>query len=174
MRTDLASLGGEVSVDLRNGSLPAVEPGAGRAIGLFSVSILPRRLGLDFSDVVGSGLRFDTLVGDWSIDNGIMQTQQFQIGGPALDLTLQGTNDLVRRVYDQQVVIIPRFSSTFALIGGLAGGPAAAALLFLTQGLIEPGVARLTRIEYTIQGPWAAPEFELLDTEEGLETNDPD
>lgn len=172
MRTDLASLGGEVSVDLRNGSLPAVEPGAGRAIGLFSVSILPRRLGLDFSDVVGSGLRFDTLAGDWSIDNGVMQTQNFQIGGPALDITLEGTNDLVRRVYDQQVVIIPRFSSTFALIGGLAGGPAAAALLFLTQGLIEPGVARLTRIEYTIQGPWAAPEFELLDTEESLQTDE--
>lgn len=173
-RTELASLSGEMLVDLRNGSLPAVEPGPGRAIGLFSVSILPRRLGLDFSDVVGSGLRFDTLVGDWSINNGIMQTQQFQIGGPALDLTLQGTNDLVRRLYDQQVVIIPRFSSTFALIGGLAGGPAAAALLFLTQGLIEPSVARLTRIEYTIQGPWIAPEFELLDTEEGLETNDQD
>lgn len=171
---DLPSLAGDMAVDLRDGSLPAIEPGAGRAIGLFSVSVLPRRLGLDFSDVVGAGLRFDTLRGRWSLHDGVMRTEQFDLGGPALDLTLAGTNDLVRREYDQQVVVTPRVSSTLALLGGLAGGPAAAALLFLTQGMIEPGIARLTRIEYTIQGPWAAPEFDLINTEGVTESDEQD
>ena len=166
---DVPSLAGQISVNLSDGSLPAVEPGAGRAIGLFSLSVLPRRLGLDFSDVVGAGLRFDQLTGAWEIDRGVMTTEQFQLGGPSLDLTLTGTNDLVKREYDQQVVVIPRVSSTFALLGGLAGGPAAAALLFLTQGMLEPGISRLTRIEYAIQGPWTEPEFDLLDSEGVME-----
>lgn len=167
---DLPSLAGQLSLDLADGSLPAVEPGPGRAIGLFSLSVLPRRLGLDFDDVVGAGLRFDQLAGNWQIDQGILSTEQFQLGGPSLDLTLTGTNNLVRREFDQQVVVVPRVSSTFALLGGFAGGPAAAALLFLTQGMLEPGISRLTRIEYAIQGPWAEPEFDLLDSDGVMES----
>ncbi len=158
----LPSLGGELRVDLRNGSLPAVEPGAGRALGLFSLSVLPRRLGLDFSDVVGEGLVFDALQGSWQTQAGRMRTDDLRLRGPSLDLALRGETDLVRQRYDQRVTVTPHISSALTFLGGLAGGPAAAVMLFLTRDMIEPGVERLTEFQYRIVGPWDDPQFELL------------
>ncbi len=158
----MTTLRGELQVDLRNGALPAVEPGAGRALGLFSLSVLPRRLGLDFSDVVGEGLQFDSLQGSWQVQAGRMQTDDLHLQGPSMDLNLSGVTDLVRRRYDQRVRVTPHVSSALTFLGGLAGGPAAAVMLFLTRGMIEPGVERLTAFEYRIFGPWEDPQFELL------------
>ena len=158
----LATLAGDLSIDLRNGSLPAVEPGAGRALGLFSLSVLPRRLGLDFSDVVGEGLSFDQLQGTWQVEAGRMRTDDLALTGPSMDLSLRGETDLVRRRYDQRVTVTPQLSSALAFLGGLAGGPAAAALLFVTRGMLESGVERLTDFTYHIGGTWEEPEFDLI------------
>ena len=159
----LPTLAGELGIDLRKGGLPAVEPGAGRALGLFSLSVLPRRLGLDFSDVVGEGLRFDQMEGTWRIRAGQMQTDGLTVTGPSLNLMLRGRTDLVRQRYDQTVTVTPRLGSALTFLGGLAGGPAAAVMLFFTRGMIEPGVERLTEFTYRIEGPWADPRFELID-----------
>ncbi|PZA00048.1 TIGR02099 family protein [Gammaproteobacteria bacterium 2W06] len=158
----LPTLTGDLSIDLRNGSLPAVEPGAGRALGLFSLSVLPRRLGLDFSDVVGEGLSFDQLQGTWQVEAGRMRTDDLSLTGPSMDLSLRGETDLVRRRYDQRVTVTPQLSSALAFLGGLAGGPAAAALLFVTRGMLESGVERLTDFTYHIGGTWDEPEFDLI------------
>lgn len=157
-----SSLAGDLQIDLRNGSLPAVEPGAGRALGLFSLSVLPRRLGLDFSDVLGEGLSFDQLQGTWQVDAGRMRTNDLSLTGPSMDLSVRGETDMVRRRYDQTVTVTPKLSSALAFLGGLAGGPAAAALLFVTRGMLESGVERLTDFTYHIGGTWAEPEFDLI------------
>ncbi|RZU97828.1 YhdP family protein [Spiribacter vilamensis] len=158
----IPSLAGNLQIDLRNGSLPAVDPGAGRALGLFSLSVLPRRLGLDFSDVVGEGLSYDRLQGTWQVDAGRMYTDDLSLTGPSMDLSVRGETDLVRRRYDQRVTVTPQLSSALAFIGGLAGGPAAAALLFVTRGMLESGVEQLTDFTYHIGGTWEAPEFDLV------------
>jgi uncharacterized protein (TIGR02099 family) len=157
-----SSLDGEVNIDLRKGALLAIEPGPGRALGLFSLSVLPRRIGLDFSDVVGEGLTFDSLKGSWAVADGIMQTDNLTLTGPSLNLDVVGETDLVRRRYDQAVTVTPRLSSALTFLGGLAGGPVAAVVLFFSRDVIEPGVERLTELEYRIVGPWADPRFELL------------
>ena len=159
---ELSSLAGEVTIDFRKGAVLAIEPGPGRALGLFSLSVLPRRIGLDFSDVVGEGLSFDSLSGSWAIDAGVMNTDGLVLKGPSLNLNLVGETDLVRRRYDQAVTVQPQVSSTLSFLGGLAGGPVAAVVLFFSRDLIEPGVERLTKLEYRIVGPWADPRFELL------------
>jgi len=158
----LPTLAGDLEVDLRKGALPAIEPGAGRALGLFSLSVLPRRLGLDFSDVVGEGLRFDRLEGSWQARAGQLQTDDLTVAGPSLNLELTGTTDLVDRQYDQEVTVQPQVSSALSFLGGVAGGPAAAVALFLTRGMIEPEVDQLTEIQYRIAGSWDDPQLELL------------
>jgi uncharacterized protein YhdP len=168
----LPTLAGDLQIDLRNGNLPAVEPGAGRALGLFSLSVLPRRLGLDFSDVVGEGLSFDQLEGAWQITNGRMRTDDLMLTGPSMNIAVRGETDLVRRRYDQTATVTPQLSSALAFLGGMAGGPAAAALLFVTRGMLESGVERLADFTYHIGGRWADPRFELITPD--LEGNDDD
>ena len=162
LRPSLPTLAGDLQIDLRNGGLPAIEPGAGRALGLFSLSVLPRRLGLDFSDVVGERLRFDQLQGTWTVRTGRLHTSDLALSGPSLNLWLTGSTDLVRERYDQEVTVRPRISSALSFLGGLAGGPAAAIMLFLTRDMIEPEVDRLSEIRYRIEGPWEDPRFELI------------
>lgn len=151
------SLGGEARLDLREGALPAVEPGAGRAVGLFSLSLLPRRLSLDFSDVVDTGLAFDRLEGRFGIADGVMTTERLHLDGPTASLRLHGSTDLAERRYDQWATVTPQLSATLPLIGGLAGGPVAAVVLLLGQDVIESGVDRLTRLTYRITGSWDNP-----------------
>jgi uncharacterized protein YhdP len=117
---------------------------------------------LDFSDVVGEGLTFDSLKGSWAVADGIMQTDDLALTGPSLNLDVVGETNLVRRRYDQVVTVTPRLSSALSFFGGLAGGPVAAVVLYFSRDVIEPGVERLTEVEYRIVGPWADPRFELL------------
>ncbi|MFX5393235.1 AsmA-like C-terminal region-containing protein, partial [Acinetobacter baumannii] len=46
----LAGLEGRLTLEVRDGRLLEVEPGAGRVLGLLSLAQLPRRLMLDFRD----------------------------------------------------------------------------------------------------------------------------
>ncbi|PWG64098.1 YhdP family protein [Sediminicurvatus halobius] len=157
LQPDLTTLAGEARFDLRDGSLPAVEPGAGRAVGLFSLSLLPRRLALDFSDLVDTGLVFDRLQGRFRIADGVMTTERLRLEGPTANLRLGGTIDLVQRTYDQWASVTPQLSATLPLLGGLAGGPAAAVLLLLGQEMLEPGLDRLAQLNYRITGSWENP-----------------
>ena len=157
-----STLEGHLDVDLRDGSLPAIEPGAGRALGLFSLSVLPRRLTLDFSDVVGEGFRFDALKGSWVGSQGQFFTDDLALRGPSLNVDLTGTTDTVEETHDQRVTVTPRVGPALGALGGLAGGPTAAVMLFLTRDVLGAGVDRASEIRYRIHGPWVDPNFEVI------------
>ena len=156
---DVHSLGGTASVTFSNGSLPAVQPGAGRLVGLLSLSLLPRRLGLDFSDVTDKGLTFDRIHGRFQLENGVARPDVFKLEGPVADIDISGPIDLAARRYDQTITVIPKVSSTLPLIGALAGGPQAAIILLLTQKLFQQGVDRMTQFRYRLDGTWADPKL---------------
>ena len=62
----LDHIGGDLALRAEKGSLVDVEPGgAGRVVGLLSISALPRRLALDFRDVFNRGLVFDDITADF-------------------------------------------------------------------------------------------------------------
>src|SRR5690606_20256256 len=52
---DIGTLQGSLQTVVKDGRLAEVEPGAGRVLGLLSVTELPRRLMLDFRDIFSSG-----------------------------------------------------------------------------------------------------------------------
>ena len=55
-------------------------------LGVVSIAALPRRLSLDFSDVFDDGLAFDTLKGDFTIDDGNAYTCNLGLEGSVADL----------------------------------------------------------------------------------------
>lgn len=160
LRPDVASLDGRLDLTLRDGSLPTLEPGAGRVFGLLSLSLLPRRLMLDFAPITGEGLPFDRIRAAFTIEDGLARPDPCYLAGPMARINVRGSVDLVKRVYDQRITVTPRVSSTLPLVGGLAAGPPAALLLLLGQDIVADGVAPLTRLEYRLTGPWADPLLE--------------
>lgn len=155
-------LGGSLAIEVGNGRILDVEPGAGRIFGLLSLRELPRRLALDFRDFFAQGLSFDRIVGRFELTEGNAWTQDLKISSPSADILVVGRTGLASRDYDQQVIVQPRMGNVLPLVGALAGGPAGAAVGFVAQGVLAPGIEGVNRIDYSIDGSWDQPRVERL------------
>jgi uncharacterized protein (TIGR02099 family) len=163
----LANMNGQLRVDVAKGRIPEVQPGVGRLFGLVSLSELPRRLSLDFGDVLGKGLSFDSIKGDFQLADGNASTNNLQILGPAADITITGRTGLRARDYDQQVLVVPHLGNSLPVVGALAGGPVGAAAGFAVQGLLGRGLNKASGKRYTVKGGWDKPVFTPVDKKEG-------
>src|SRR5690606_281857 len=88
-----ARLDGELEIDVRDGTLIEVEPGAGRVLGLLSLAELPRRLSLDFGDFFQKGFAFNRLDGNIRFEEGRARSENLAIEGPAAEINIRGAAD---------------------------------------------------------------------------------
>lgn len=149
---------GTVHVEIENGQLRAVEPGAGRVLGLVNFYALPRRLTLNFRDVVSKGLGFDKITGDFELRDGSATTQNLQVAGPSVRMDVKGRIGLAARDYDQLVTVYPDVSGGVTLGAVLLGGPIAGALTFLAQELFNKPLNQVTQLSYRVTGSWDNPQ----------------
>lgn len=156
---DLAALNGTLSVRLDDGMITSIEPGAGRLLGLLNLYALPRRLMLDFSDVLGEGLAFDTIHGDFKIISGDAFTDNLTIETPAVTIHIVGRVGLATRTYDQTVTLVPQFGSSLTLAGAVLGGPVIGAAIFALQQVLETPIENASSITYQVQGSWGDPKI---------------
>ncbi|MEZ5565561.1 MAG: DUF3971 domain-containing protein [Gammaproteobacteria bacterium] len=152
----LSYAGGRVSIDLDRGQFLPVDPGGGRLVGLLSIATLPRRLGLDFSDVVDKGLAFDQVKGEFRLDAGNAFTCNLGLEGPATDIGIVGRVDLRDRSYDQVAVVRPHVSDVLA-VGGFVGGPVLGGAVLLISQLFRKPLSSLGESYYRIAGSWDHP-----------------
>ncbi len=154
---------GTISVHAETGQLVAVQPGAGRVLGLFSVAALPRRLALDFSDLTEKGLAFDSVKGDFELRDGNAFTSNLLLRGPAAEIGIAGRTGLSARDYDQTAVVTGNLGASLPVAGALAGGPAVGAALLLFSQVFKEPLKGITRGYYRITGPWDNPTVERVD-----------
>ncbi len=157
---------GTISVNAETGQLVAVQPGAGRVLGLFSVAALPRRLALDFKDLTEKGLAFDKVQGDFELRDGNAFTTNLLLRGPAAEIGIAGRTGLATRDYDQTAVVTGNLGASLPVAGALAGGPAVGAALLLFSQVFKEPLKGITRGYYRITGPWDNPTVERVDASE--------
>ena len=150
-------MNGTLRLALEDGRLRDVEPGAGRMLGLLSVTQLPRRLSLDFRDVTDQGLAFDSVAGDFEVRAGNAHTQNLLLKGPAVDIGIVGRTGLSAQDYDQTVVVSGNTGGPLAVAGALAAGPVVGAGVLVLSQLFKEQLQGLTRVYYHVGGPWSAP-----------------
>jgi uncharacterized protein (TIGR02099 family) len=153
---------GEVSLSIDDGSVYAIEPGAGRVVGLMSIAALPRRLALDFRDVFQKGLRFDKVRGSFLLIDGNAFTNNLKLEGPVAEIGIVGRTGLKDRDYRQQAVVSAETGKMLPAVGGILAGPGVgAALLLFTQIFKEP-LKGMGRASYCVSGSWEEPSVERL------------
>jgi uncharacterized protein (TIGR02099 family) len=152
-----SSLNGGITVSIRDGRLSEVEPGAGRVVGLMSLSALPRRLALDFRDVFGRGFGFDRIDGDFLLIDGNAYTDNLRLRGATADIALVGRTGLVTRDYEQQAVVTADVGMALPAVGGLLAGPGVAAAILLFQEVFRQPMRGIGQAAYCLSGPWEAP-----------------
>ncbi len=149
---------GTVHLEFDNGQLRAVEPGAGRVLGLVNIFALPRRLTLNFRDVVGSGLAFDKITGDFELRDGSAHTQNLRVAGPSVRMDVKGRTGLAARDYDQEVTVYPDVSGGVTLGAVLLGGPVAGVLALIAQEIMNKPLSQVTQLSYRVTGSWDNPQ----------------
>ncbi len=162
----IGRLSGRIEISAKNGNLTAVEPGAGRVFGLMSLAHLGRRLALDFDDLTGEGLSFDTLKGTFRLSDGIATTDNLTLRGSAAEIGLAGQTNLRDRTYDQTAVVTGRLGASLGVAGALAGGPAVGAALLLFSQIFKEPLKGVTRGYYRITGNWDDPQIRRMDARE--------
>ena len=159
-------LNGNIKVDVQGGQLLNVQPGAGRVFGLLSITTLPRRLSLDFSDLTDKGFAFDSIHGDFSLENGDAYTQNLLLKGPAAEIGMVGRTGLARHDYDQTVVVTGSFGPSLPAAGLIAGGPAIGAAMLVFSQIFKEPLKGLARGYYRITGSWESPIVQRVEASE--------
>lgn len=159
----LAQASGKVGLSADRGRLRTVEPGAGRVLGLVNFYALPRRLALNFSDVVGEGLAFDSINGGFTLGEGFARTDDLEIDAPSVRIEVRGSIGLAQRNYDQRVNVYPDMSGGVTLGAALLGGPAVGVIALLAQELLDKPLDQATQLSYHVGGSWDNPQVTKIE-----------
>jgi len=164
----LATLRGQIALTIGQGKILELEPGVARAFGLLNFGALQRRLRLDFSDLFGKGMAFDSISGNFRLIDGNAYTSDLAISGPSGDILITGRTGLVDQDLYQEVAVTPRLDATLPVAGALAGGPLAGVAVLLAQTVMKDKVDKFNRIRYSVTGSWDDPKVEQLSGGGGL------
>ena len=159
----LERLNGEMDLSIIQGNILTADPGAGRMLGLLSLTELPRRLAMDFRDVFEEGFHFDEASGTMQLENGTSHTEDLLLKSTAAEIAITGSTDLAAKTFDYEFAVRPGVSKTLPVIGAIAGGPVGAAAGLALQALLRDALGDATEAKYTIRGPWTDPLVEPVE-----------
>lgn len=155
-------LDGKVQLELENGHLEEVEPGAGRMLGLVSFVALPRRLSLDFRDVFNKGFGYDKIEGSFNVVDGVASTCDMSLEGPAAVVGMVGQVDLVNKQYEQGAVASAQVGNTLPIVGAVVGGPPGAAAMLIFSQIFKKPLQEVGQVYYAISGAWDDPDIDSV------------
>ena len=157
------TLNGNIAMRVKDGSVDLEGAAAMRAVGALNVNSIFRRLRLDFTDVVNSGMAFDTLKGKADIVDGVMTlTEPVTLEGPGGKLLIAGMTDLNTGELDMKLAVTFPITGTLPLVAVLAGfAPPVAASIYVTERLVGDELERFTSASYSIKGTVSQPDVQL-------------
>lgn len=155
---NLAALRGDVGLSMSDGRITEINPGAGRLVGLFGLRMLPRRIFLDFGDMFGDGLAFESIDGKFRLaGDGSASVERMHIDSSIAQVDMFGSVNYIKRSYDAQVWVTPRIGATLPVIGLLFGGGVGGALGIMADWVVGGSVDKAVAIVYRVSGPWNNP-----------------
>jgi uncharacterized protein YhdP len=162
----LDALVGKLKLAARDGQLIALDPGAGRVLGLLSLAQLPRRLSLDFHDFFSKGFAFSKIDGDIHLGGGQARSDNLVIDGPAAEIRIRGVANLSAQQYDQTIEVLPKAGNLLTVAGAIAGGPIGAAIGAAANAMLKKPLGRIGAKTYRVTGPWKEPKVEVISREQ--------
>ncbi|MEE4186484.1 MAG: YhdP family protein [Gammaproteobacteria bacterium] len=151
---------GTVDFAITDGEVKEIDPGTGRILGLLSVTSLPRRLALDFSDMTDDGLVFDTLKGSFRLDFGDAWTCNLSLEGEVADMAIVGRTGIRREDYDQVAVVRPHVSNLIPVSAAFLGGPTVGIATLLVAQIFKKPLSGIGESYYTVRGSWSSPDIQ--------------
>ena len=168
---DWKLVSGKMKIDIEDGQFADIEPGAGRLLGMFSLSALPKRFFLDFSDTFTKGYEFNEFTSSANFSQGNLYTNKTKLTGHAADVYFRGRIGLSNKDYDQVMSVVPRISSGVSGWIAVAQGAVIGLTAYIAQKML--GVDEAAKNQYHITGNWSDPVIKKMgDTIEENNEND--
>ena len=156
------NLNGDIQINIEDGSVIKVDAGAGRLLGFFSLSALPRKLFGDFKDSFNEGFNFNTAHGDVRIEDGDAYSDDFEISSSVATITVSGRTGLADQDFDNLVEVVPDVGSSVAGLTALLINLPAGIGLWLMDKLTGEQFDEASSKSYEVTGTWDDPQFEEL------------
>ena len=166
----LSTMEGSLGIAVRDGQLLEIEPGAGRVLGLLSLTQLPRRMMLDFRDFFSKGFAFNRIDGNVRFGAGTARSDDLVIDGPAAQINISGNTDLRAQRFDQTIEVLPKSGNVLTVVGAVAGGPLGAAIGAAANAVLKKPLGALGAKTYRVTGPWKDPKVEVIGREQSRAT----
>ena len=133
-----------------------------RVFGILNAETILRRLKLDFSDLYKSGLSYDQLTLDASIDSGLLTLDKpLVIEGPSSDYEIDGSTDLAKRQLDMEMRVELPISQNVPLAALMLGAPQIGGAVWLVDKILGEPLADITTARYKVSGSWDDPKLDL-------------
>ena len=151
------TLNGSLKLDTGKGQFLKMDPGAGKLLSVLSLQDLPRHIALGFTDVFSEGFQFDSINGNATIKDGVIDSQDFRIYGSSAKVTLKGDVDLNNETQNLQVRILPTLGDSVSMIGAFAISPVVGIGSLIVNKVLGNPLDKLASFEYNVTGSWRDP-----------------
>ena len=159
------NINGDFAIKLKDGSFYKSPGGSGAALKMVSLVNFAnwlRRLKLDFSDVVGQNLAYNSLDGTLHFENGVASLRDpLRMNMPSGRMSMDGDFDMLNEQVEGRLVATLPVATNLPWVVALMGGLPAAAGVYVTSKLVEKQVDRLSSISYKLSGSWDDIEVEV-------------
>lgn len=156
MEFELRKLDGALHFRSVDGKLLGVERGVTeRIFGLLSVTALPQRLILDFTDLFEEGVSYNLIEGSFNLAHGEAYTNNLSMETGTARVEIAGRTGLVTEDYDQIMTVTPKLTSSLPLVP----------LWLAEKALNRELFGKTFSARYTITGSWTDPKVEPIQIE---------
>jgi len=135
----------------------------GRMLSIFSLQTIPRRLAFDFSDVFSKGYSFDSIRGDFTVQNGNLNTNNMRIDGPVAQVGINGHIGLKNKDYNFVLSVTANVTSSIPVAATLlTGNPLIGLGALAVNTVIGSQVSGVTTNYYSVTGSWNHPVWKSI------------
>lgn len=157
---DLETLDGNLKVEMRNGNITKIDPGAAKLISLLSVQ------GLSRLGQMGQGLSFDSINGSLQIDKGIAKTSNLVINGFLANIKVNGQANLINNTLNLDVVAQPKVDLSTAAVVATAINPLVGLGSYFAQLALSKSISNATTQVLKVKGTFKDPAVQKLQGQE--------
>lgn len=148
-------LDGTFEFDIKNGRI--IEAGTSasflRIFGILNLNTVIKRLKLDFSDLLKSGVAFDKVTAKYQLKNGLAKSvAPLKLEGDAASIEMKGTINLKDGALANRMQVAIPLTSNAPIAALFLATPQVAGIAFVIDKILGKRLSKLTALSYDISG----------------------
>ena len=155
---DYPTLSGNLKLTAAKGQFLRADPGVAKLLGILSLQSWAT---LDVRNTFEKGFTFDTVSSTATLAKGVLTTGDFHMRGPAAQVNMKGTVDLVHETQDLYLRVVPSLGDA-ASVYAILVNPVWGIPILVLQRILKDPLGQILGLEYHATGSWEKPQVERV------------